>query len=132
MKVYLNFINKSIIVGCDAIGINARISFKGISDYQFEILGAELYKTYYLRSPDRSDVTVAKYKIHALQSIRSFVETATDKLRERGVSVRPNSANILFNTVYETYYKARHEINDINHLTRATDHYCEYDYPLTK
>lgn len=132
MKVYLNFINKNIIVGCDAIGINARISFKGISDYQFEILGAELYKTYYLRSPDRSDVTVAKYKIHALQSVRSFVETATDKLRERGVSVRPNSANILFNTTYETYYKARHEINEINDLSRNISKECDYDYPLTK
>ena len=132
MKVYLNFINNKIVLGCADIGRSAVISFKGCTPTQFTLLGMELYKTYYLRSADRSDVTVAKYKIHAMVSIRKYIDEIVKELKKLEITVRPNAVSINFNDPYVAYFKSLLEMDRINKLCLEDNKVYDYVYPLTK
>ena len=132
MKVYLNFINNKIVLGCADIGRSAVISFKGCTPTQFTLLGMELYKTYYLRSADRSDVTVAKYKIHAMVSIRKYIDELVKELKKLEITVRPNAVSINFNDPYVAYFKSLLEMDRINKLCLEDNKVYDYIYPLTK
>ena len=132
MKVYLNFINNKIVLGCADIGRSAVISFKGCTPTQFTLLGMELYKTYYLRSADRSDVTVAKYKIHAMVSIRKYIDEIVKELKKLEITVRPNAVSINFNDPYVAYFKSLLEMDRINKLCLEDNKVYDYIYPLTK
>ena len=132
MKVYLNFINNKIVLGCADIGRSAVISFKGCAPTQFTLLGMELYKTYYLRSADRSDVTVAKYKIHAMVSIRKYIDEIVKELKKLEITVRPNAVSINFNDPYVAYFKSLLEMDRINKLCLEDNKVYDYVYPLTK
>lgn len=132
MKVYLNFINNKIVLACTDIGRSAVISFKGCTPTQFTLLGMELYKTYYLRSADRSDVTVAKYKIHAMTSVRKYIDEVINELKKMEISVRANAVSIHFNDPYAAYFRSLHEMDRINKLYLEDNKVYDYVYPLTK
>lgn len=132
MKVYLNFVNNKIVLGCTDIGRSAVIGFKGCTPTQFTLLGMDLYKTYYLRSAERSDVSVAKYKIHAMVSIRSYIDEVIKELKKLNISIRANSVTILFNDPYAAYFKSLHEMDRINKLSLDDEKVHDYSYPLSK
>lgn len=116
MIVTIKFINNRLVLTNNMNDTTANVTLTGIKPTQFDLLGVELFKTYHERSSDRCDTSVARFKIHALDSVKRYTVFVTTQLKKKGIDIRPNLALVVLSDIDYNFfklYRARMVISEV-------------------
>lgn len=105
MKVIIKFVNNRLVLTNNMNTTVANVSLKGINPTQFDILGVELLKTYHECSSEQAHASAARFKIHALDSVKRYVTFVTTQLKKKDIEIRPNTVEVVLSDTDYNFFK---------------------------
>lgn len=116
MIITIKFVNNRLVLTNNLSSTVANVALKGINPQQFDILGVELFKTYHERSSDRTHASAARFKIHALDSVKRYTTFVTTQLKKKDIHIRDNIVQVVLSDTDYIFFKSYITKLEINTL----------------